>query len=1093
MYLRRLLNAIAKGDDMNRLGLTLLSLFLLLDTAAAAPAGLTVCIGTDAAEQVSSQWKTPGCIVQCLGTDADKVEDLRKRIQASGVYGKVTARQFDGIRLPYIDNSVNRVVCAGTDAQCSKDEILRVLIPNGTAMIDGKQVSKPRPGEIDDWSHYHHNPAGTMVGGDTVVGPPRRLQWMGGPKWLRNHDFMSSMHAMVSSGGRVFYIIDEGLRNHIFLPSDWKLIARDAFNGTILWKQPLKNWQPHNWPLKSGPGDMPRRIVATPDTVYATAGLIEPLTAFDTRTGRIRRTYEGTDGTVEIALSDGTLFLLTDPNKQPVGFRGESTKYSEIGRANTAWAWKPESPQRIVMAVDADSGKLLWKQEAKVAPLTLTVSNQQVFFHNGNSLVALDRKNGAAKWSSDPVPVKSVPTGGSLRVVYSDGVTLFARGTSMTAFDAKTGKSLWTAKLQKTSHHCPEDMFVIGGQVWSPNTGKPQESGTHFKVFDLHTGNIVKDFVAENIKGFPMHPRCYPSRATERFIMTNGMGTEFYEIGGTKVDVNNTVRGSCIYGVMPANGLLYKPADTCACYYQSKLEYFCALAPERRVKGDESTVEEDRLQKGIAYGEIAGPDLQPDHDWPMYRRDVARSGYNPSPVSPQLQETWKVQLGGKLTQPVVADGKMIAAAVDQHTVYALDADGGTISWQFTAGGRIDSSPTLYQGTVLFGCTDGWAYCLRASDGALVWRYLVAPRDRQLLAFQQLESVWPVHGSLLVHNNVLYCLAGRNMFLDGGLRLAMLDAATGRELSSKMLDEKDPETGLNLQTLIEQKYMPVANADLFSCNGENLFMQTQKFDLEGNRINIAPIQPRRETTDMARDQHLFCPTGFLDTTWFHRSYWIYGTNCGEGWGAYANARKSNPAGRIMTLDDTRAYGFRSDPLGNMLHPRQTYVLFAAELKGAVTEPPTEPQRRGRRKNKDRDKRGGGNLQNQWQIDSPELLVNSMTLGGQTLFVAGPPDLADESAMFGFLPGASDDLNRQLQQQEEAWHGKHGGILWAVSAETGEMLGKYKLDTYPVFDGLITARGRLYMSMLDGSVRCFQQSWRINKAAAGAGASVGGEDG
>ena len=68
---------------------------------------------------------------------------------------------------------------------------------------------------------------------------------------------------------------------------------------------------------------------------------------------------------------------------------------------------------------------------------------------------------------------------------------------------------------------------------------------------DLHTGEIVKDFVAKNLPGFPMHSRCYPSRATTRYVMTNGMGTEFYEIGGTTVDINNAVRGSCIYRLRP--------------------------------------------------------------------------------------------------------------------------------------------------------------------------------------------------------------------------------------------------------------------------------------------------------------------------------------------------------------------------------------------------------------------------------------------------------------------------------------------------------------------------------------------------------------
>ena len=44
-----------------------------------------------------------------------------------------------------------------------------------------------------------------------------------------------------------------------------------------------------------------------------------------------------------------------------------------------------------------------------------------------------------------------------------------------------------------------------------------------------------------------------------------------------------------------------------------------------------------------------------------------------------------------------------------------------------------------------------------------------------------------------------------------------------------MDENDPRTGKNLQTLISQKYMPVANADLLSCDGTYVYMQAQKFE------------------------------------------------------------------------------------------------------------------------------------------------------------------------------------------------------------------------------------------------------------------------
>ena len=100
----------------------------------------------------------------------------------------------------------------------------------------------------------------------------------------------------------------------------------------------------------------------------------------------------------------------------------------------------------------------------------------------------------------------------------------------------------------------------------------------------------------------------------------------------------------------------------------------------------------------------------------MYRRDAGRSGFLPSTVAAGLQPAWKAELGGKLTQPVIVNGKVFVAAVDAHTLYALDSDSGKVLWKYTAGGRIDSSPTAYQGAILFGSADGWVYCLDADSG-----------------------------------------------------------------------------------------------------------------------------------------------------------------------------------------------------------------------------------------------------------------------------------------------------------------------------------------------------------------------------------------
>jgi len=51
---------------------------------------------------------------------------------------------------------------------------------------------------------------------------------------------------MVSNNGRIFYIMDMGSRISIMLPPHWKLIARDGYNGMILWDQRHPDWQDHH-------------------------------------------------------------------------------------------------------------------------------------------------------------------------------------------------------------------------------------------------------------------------------------------------------------------------------------------------------------------------------------------------------------------------------------------------------------------------------------------------------------------------------------------------------------------------------------------------------------------------------------------------------------------------------------------------------------------------------------------------------------------------------------------------------------------------------------------------------------------------------
>lgn len=435
--------------------------------------------------------------------------------------------------------------------------------------------------------------------------------------------------------------------------------------------------------------------------------------------------------------------------------------------------------------------------------------------------------------------------------------------------------------------------------------------------------------------------------------------------------------------------------------------------------------------------------------------------------STELKVAWQTDVGARPSPPVVAGGRVYVAVPDRHEVQALDETTGRPVWWFTAGGRVDSPPTVWQGRVLFGSADGRVYCLRANDGALIWRFRAAREDRRHFAFEQMESVWPVSGSVLVHDGVVYGVAGRSMFLDGGLRLLRLDAETGRRLSETVMDDRDPDSGENLQVHVKQLNMPTALPDILSCDGRYVYMRTLPFHLDGRRTAVGYVNVREQRGD---DHHLFSPTGFLDDSHWHRTYWVYGRAFASGAGGYYLAGRLTPAGRLLVMDDQRVYGYGrlwqyyrwTTPMRNHLFaaPRHPEQIRMGE------EPPVQRRADGRPK---------GNMTGLpvtrfgyvWS-SRLDLQATAMALTGSTLFIAGPPDLVDEEVAFRAL--GDSEIKAKLAEQSAAFEGRRGSLLAAVDAADGRAIAAYRLDVAPVFDGLAAANGRLFLSTLDGQVLC-----------------------
>ncbi|MHC4641696.1 MAG: class I SAM-dependent methyltransferase, partial [Planctomycetota bacterium] len=211
--------------------------------AAGVRGGLIVHLGCGDGRLTTELRVNDRYIVQGLDTDATNVKKAREHIKSLGIYGKVTADTFDGKHLPYADNLVNLLVVSNGKFQVSNEEVIRVLAPRGVAIINGKKTIKPWPKDIDEWTHFLHGPNNNAVAEDTRIEPPRYTQWVSGPRWGRSHDHLYSLSAAVSASGRIFYIMDEGSIASVKSPSVWTLVARDAFNGVLLWKKKIAPWE----------------------------------------------------------------------------------------------------------------------------------------------------------------------------------------------------------------------------------------------------------------------------------------------------------------------------------------------------------------------------------------------------------------------------------------------------------------------------------------------------------------------------------------------------------------------------------------------------------------------------------------------------------------------------------------------------------------------------------------------------------------------------------------------------------------------------------------------------------------------------------
>jgi outer membrane protein assembly factor BamB len=775
------------------------------------------------------------------------------------------------------------------------------------------------------------------------------------------------------------------------------------------------------------------------------------MSIIDAVTGDIINTVEATQGTSEILVSDGIAVAYT--RETPEGI----AKRRGVQDAGAA-----------LVAVHGRTGKVLWeKQVGQIRPLALAIDDGRIIYLSGKDLVSLNLKDGRQLWN-----VRPKLTSPKALLIYNN-VVVMQGGKFVAAHDAKDGRLLWDKTVPSIGGGEGDDLFVVDGLVWRgmlnvDDDGKVVRKSPNSLVigWDLRSGAEKKRILVNNLRSPEHHHRCYRNKATIRYLISSYEGAEYLDFQADDHGQNNFVRGACKNGMMPANGMLYVPSDQCFCQPGSKLLGYAALktAPETPL---EEVADQERLEKGPAFGAVLNPGPSTVSDWPTFRHDASRSGTTRTRVASNVDVKWETTLKGKLTAPVAVGGKVFVAKPDTHTVYALDTENGEVLWQFTAGGRIDSPPTIQESRVLFGSADGYVYCLRASDGKLVWRFLAAPTDRRIAYFDQVESVWPVHGSVLVNKGVAYFTAGRSTYLDGGIRVYGLDAASGKILHKGLLEgpHRDVDKDRDLAFFILG-----ANSDVLVSEGGYIYMRQKKMTPKLKEIEV-DVLSSKGAQDVG--MHIFSTSGFLDDTWYNRAFWMYS----KRWPGFQLANQAPKTGQLLVVDDEKTYAVRVFYRRNVHSPmffpgKEGYLLFA---DFNTTEPQIVGDKGWRKpiawlpqSHIPRD--GNPGLDNvSWGFDRDKgigytraekpvwtnwlpVRIRAMVKAGDTLFVAGAPDVFDSKDPYA------------------AFEARKGAKLVAVSAGDGRKLSETALEYPPVFDGMIAANGCLFASLRDGSVVC-----------------------
>jgi len=1057
--------------------------------------GLVLQFGATDGSLAEALVKAESLLVHVVVADVQTEARLRARFAKSGVHGQATAGRLSpangGVGIPLADQ-IASVVVGDLDApqSPSREEAMRVLRPLGKAYLKsgGKWtvVKKPRPIEVDDWAQYFHDAAMSDVSTDRLAGPARGLQWQVGPQDIH------------SNGVRV---IDDLVIGH----DAQGLWARDAFSGLPLWRRPgLLPATRFGWLVDServyifptgegGNSGIPSRCqialdLRTGKTVMEyTQGLTFeapaelPRDAAALKTMRATLTERAKD--FQARLIDGLLVQVSGAGLAVVEARSGKRLWGAEAPEGTIWghplasgdtlyavqgAWArsasythwPMTLVERVVAMDLRTGKQKWAWEWK---------NEMPAYFAAQAEIGQDVIEKTKSLRRSGIESAEQRTAAAYNMAMDHGRLVFAlraelknliQGAGlvrMLVLDAGTGKFVAYGRTPADRDekqfsaigggHSGFRVLPVGGRWWFPNIvgvygSVDPAAPTDAEKFERAYAKLLRPV------------GCTVYRASPKYLFGS---LTTYALDGSGVQQTNVARTTCDVGAFPANGMTFITPNHCFC--MPYLPGHNAFHPRRPMAADDT----ERLVTGSgkpAAIPVAAAGTEND-SWPTYFRDNLRTSWNDTKVPSQLKPAWTIRpaqpvegmLGqewasqwhgqGPVTGVSIAEGMAVLGLTDRQEVVAIDPATGEQRWRAIVEGRIDSQPTIAAGTVFVGTRSGLLYAFNRDSGERMWTFRAAPRREQIVVDGQLESLWPLFGTVTVDHEGVWAVAGRHNDCDGGLWWWRLEAATGKVLASGRLgrDELRGTTGETGAITPDPEWPSGANGPPVT-DGKRFLLP---------RIHCARENGQLVSTRMSGDakkveEHTFWANNYALGILVPGNQGLL--NRVDFLGGYKMSAYGHVQARQFAYQGDRfvAVGGTDGAMQHRGGDRGSWVKAyqrKPNLEPATLVNPKEPDRPIK-------KTFGSDIK--WHHAMPLTRGN----GTESMAVAGDKVLVGLAVM---------NTDQAKEKQRLPFR------LLVLGLADGKEQQELALPAKPILGGLSAARGRVYVTTADGSVTCF----------------------